>query len=226
MLESIIREFIRTAEPVGSVAVVQKYGIAASPATIRNDMSELEEAGLIRQPHTSAGRIPTSAAYQFYVDNCLRQVDLPKQEEQALRKAQSSHDSSRDLMKQIAKIIADFSEEGVFLAFGKRDLYYTGLANLFSQPEFLDPRLVQTLSMVIDRLDEAIVEIFDSMPNDVKVFIGEKHSFGRHCSVIAARYEMNNVGAGIFGLLGPTRMDYDLNVARIKYVRDELFKDD
>src|SRR3989338_10527945 len=85
VLEAIIREYIRTAEPVGSMAVTERYKIAASPATVRNDMAELESAGFIRHPHTSAGRVPTEAAYQYYVDNFLRDVSVPRQEEKALQ---------------------------------------------------------------------------------------------------------------------------------------------
>jgi heat-inducible transcriptional repressor len=65
---AVVREHVRTREPVGSRAVRHVYGLAASTATIRNDMVELEQAGYIRQPHTSAGRIPCDAAYRLYVN--------------------------------------------------------------------------------------------------------------------------------------------------------------
>ena len=89
VLEAIVREYVRTAEPVGSMAVAERYNIAASPATVRNDMADLEQDGFIRQPHTSAGRVPTEKAYQYYVDNFLREVDMPRQEEKALRQVWS-----------------------------------------------------------------------------------------------------------------------------------------
>lgn len=220
VLEAIIREYVHTAEPVGSSAVAERYNIAASSATIRNDMADLENGGFIRQPHISAGRVPTERAYQYYVDNFLREVDVPRQEEKALRQVWALREQARDILKFTAKIVASFSTESVFFAFGKHDVYYTGLANLFSQPEFIDHEQVYGVSAMIDRLDEAVAGVYDSVPDNVHVFIGKKHNFGSQCSAIVTRYRTGEDGVGIFGLLGPTRMDYDLNIARIKYVRD------
>jgi heat-inducible transcriptional repressor len=64
---SIVDSFIQTAEPVGSRYLVKKYGFKFSPSTIRNIMTDLEDKGLIDQPHTSAGRIPTTLGYRQYV---------------------------------------------------------------------------------------------------------------------------------------------------------------
>src|SRR5687767_3511894 len=73
ILSAIINEHLITGEPVGSKSIAEKFANAAglSSATIRNVMGELEEAGLVEQPHTSAGRVPTDRGYRFYVDNLL-----------------------------------------------------------------------------------------------------------------------------------------------------------
>ncbi len=68
ILQAIILDYITTAEPVGSRTIARKYNLGVSPATIRNEMYELEEAGYLQQPHTSAGRIPSDLGYRFYVD--------------------------------------------------------------------------------------------------------------------------------------------------------------
>ncbi len=73
VLASVVEEHIRTTEPVGSRAVRERYNLQVSTATIRNDMVALERAGYIRQPHTSAGRVPRQKAYRFYVDQMLEQ---------------------------------------------------------------------------------------------------------------------------------------------------------
>src|SRR5258706_1695063 len=72
VLFAVIAEYVRTAEPVGSRAVVRRHMRQLSPATIRNVMSDLEEAGYLTQPHTSAGRVPTDKAYRYYVDHLER----------------------------------------------------------------------------------------------------------------------------------------------------------
>lgn len=76
ILYSIIKDYIRTAEPVGSRTIERKYNIGISSATIRNEMADLEEMGYLVQPHTSAGRIPSSKAYRLYVDNFMHSLDI------------------------------------------------------------------------------------------------------------------------------------------------------
>lgn len=70
VLQAIILDYIATADPVGSRTIAKKYNLGVSPATVRNEMADLEEMGLIEQPHTSAGRIPSQSGYRYYVD-CL-----------------------------------------------------------------------------------------------------------------------------------------------------------
>jgi heat-inducible transcriptional repressor len=75
ILRAIVQDYINTAEPVGSRTIARKFDLGISPATIRNEMADMEELGLIEQPHTSSGRIPSDAGYRYYVD-CL--MDHPK----------------------------------------------------------------------------------------------------------------------------------------------------
>ena len=75
ILQAIIKDYIDTAEPVGSRTIAKKYDLGVSSATIRNEMSDLEEMGLIVQPHASAGRIPSEQAYRYYVDNILQKKE-------------------------------------------------------------------------------------------------------------------------------------------------------
>ncbi|WP_067782617.1 heat-inducible transcriptional repressor HrcA [Actinomyces vulturis] len=69
VLQAIVSDYVRTREPVGSRAIVERYRLGVSPATIRNDMAALEDEGLIHQPHTSAGRVPTHKGYRMFVDD-------------------------------------------------------------------------------------------------------------------------------------------------------------
>lgn len=85
ILRLVVHEYIETAMPVGSRAIRDKYGIAASPATIRNEMQALEGEGLLMHPHTSAGRMPSAAGYRFFVESLMGQVDLPGDEKATIR---------------------------------------------------------------------------------------------------------------------------------------------
>ncbi|MEW6082573.1 MAG: heat-inducible transcriptional repressor HrcA [Bacillota bacterium] len=72
VLQALVEDYVATAAPVGSRTLARKYGLGVSPATIRNEMADLEEMGYLEQPHTSAGRIPTDLGYRFYVDSLMR----------------------------------------------------------------------------------------------------------------------------------------------------------
>ena len=84
ILAAVVDEYIRTGEPVGSKVISQIPDIKVSSATIRNDMSALEQAGYLEQPHTSAGRIPTFAGYRLYIDKFVTSSELPIEERQRL----------------------------------------------------------------------------------------------------------------------------------------------
>ncbi len=86
VLRAIIADFIATNEPVGSKALVERHNLGVSPATIRNDMAALEEEGLIQQPHTSAGRVPTDAGYRVFVDKLTSIKPLSAAERRAIER--------------------------------------------------------------------------------------------------------------------------------------------
>ena len=76
ILRAVIEEYVTTAAPVGSQALVERYRLGVSSATVRNVLAELEAAGLLSHPHTSAGRVPTDHGYRFYVESIVEQVPL------------------------------------------------------------------------------------------------------------------------------------------------------
>ena len=81
ILEAIINDYINTGEPVGSRTIAKKYDLGVGSATIRNEMSDLEDMGYLEQPHASAGRVPSSKGYRLYVDNLMKKASLTREEE-------------------------------------------------------------------------------------------------------------------------------------------------
>ena len=80
ILGMVVRAYVETAQPVGSRALVDQYGLPYSPATIRNELAALEEMGYLTHPHTSAGRVPTEEKYRYFVEHLLGEVELPLSE--------------------------------------------------------------------------------------------------------------------------------------------------
>ncbi len=85
ILRAVIEEYVATANPVGSQALVERYGLGVSSATVRGVLAELESAGMLTHPHTSAGRVPTDAGYRYYVESIVDTVPVPAVEQLMIR---------------------------------------------------------------------------------------------------------------------------------------------
>ena len=110
ILGLVVQEFVDTALPVGSKILVEKYKLEISSATVRNEMAELAEIGYLRQPHTSAGRVPTEDAYRFFVRELMQHPELPTSLRQTINHQfyQARHDSS-EWMPLAASVLATHS---------------------------------------------------------------------------------------------------------------------
>ena len=99
ILQAIISDFVTSAEPVGSRTLSKKYNLGVSPATIRNEMADLEEQGFLTHPHTSAGRIPSEKAYRLYVNEMMKKRELSQEEKDDI--SQKLYDNVTELDKTI-----------------------------------------------------------------------------------------------------------------------------
>ena len=118
ILKAIIEDYIETAEPVGSETLDKKYNLGVSPATIRNEMVRLTTNKFLRQPHTSAGRIPTEKGYRFFLENYVQAGRITDREKKAIQNVlkKGSVESS---VKEVAKKLAEFSERSHCRFFGQ-----------------------------------------------------------------------------------------------------------
>lgn len=217
LLEAVVAEHIRTAEPVGSKLLAGKYGLSVSSATVRNDLSSLEEEGYLTHPHTSAGRVPTVKGYRYYVQHCIAEKSLKKKEQALFEERCDGVQEARRRTKALAKAVADCAQEAIFVGFSRDDVYYTGISYLFAQPEFAQQDIALHLSQVLDHLDESMDHLMGIVVEDYIVAIGDESPFGVDTTVIVVRY--GEASDQIFGILGPTRMEYAENIARVRAAR-------
>ena len=111
VLITIVQHYILTGDPAGSRTVARKSGLNLSPATIRNAMADLEEMGLITQPHASAGRVPTDLAYRYYVDSLTSIPQLQTNELEALtRSVPSEVDRIESLLEHTSLLLSQLSQ--------------------------------------------------------------------------------------------------------------------
>ena len=110
VLQATVHHYVDTMEPVGSRTLVQRFGIPASSATVRSAMGALEKRGLLTQPHTSAGRIPSALGYRHYVDDLLPEPGVAVQHlERELTGLSLRWAALDDLLQQLARRLTDFT---------------------------------------------------------------------------------------------------------------------
>lgn len=110
ILKAIVKDYVETAEAVGSRTISKKYDFGISAATIRNEMSDLEDMGYLVQPHTSAGRIPTKKGYMLYVDSLTGNRELEENEKEMLRKCvENNFNRVDDLLDELSKILSSIT---------------------------------------------------------------------------------------------------------------------
>ncbi len=135
ILKAVVDDYIATAEPVGSKALVSKFHFPVSSATVRNEMAELEEMGFLEQPHTSAGRVPSDKGYRAYVDSLLQVEALPDDEAEKIRTYM--RDSLGELTGLIRKAASVLSER-------------TGYPSLALSPQLRRSHLQQVKMLMIE----------------------------------------------------------------------------
>ncbi len=111
ILRAIVDEYVATQEPVGSKSIADRHGLGISPATIRNEMAVLEEEGLITQPHTSAGRIPTDQGYRVFVDKLATEKPLSSAERRAIETFLEGALDLDDVVMRTVRLLADVTKQ-------------------------------------------------------------------------------------------------------------------
>ena len=228
VLKAIVKHFIDTAEPVGSNTVIVKYNFHVSPATIRNDMATLEQDGFIYQPHTSAGRVPTTKGYREYIDNMADYKAARKEAVKALSSITEEHKTAKakEYIHDAVQLLARATGTASFATVPNSNrAFYLGLSNVLRQPEFTEnPLHASQVLEVFEHSDNFIntlksFEIGDS----IKAFIGEENLLEQiqSCGVVVTKYSINGF-EGFIGLLGPKRMRYAFNIAMVEQIKNLL----
>ena len=221
LLKLLIDHHIKSADPVGSNSLVKDYSLEWSPATIRAELVALEESGYLSHPHTSAGRIPTEKGYRLYVDELMEDGGaLSHSELQALLIAWKQAADYEIRLKAVMKAASEMSSALAVFASSAGDIYFSGMKRLFDQPEFLENSLIPRVTGMMDAMEEKMATSFESVDEDVDVFIGSDNPLDEHFGSIVARVSKG----GLFMLLGPMRMDYGRGVNLAEKIK-EMFNE-
>ena len=220
ILRAIVDEYVATEEPVGSKAIAERHGLGVSPATIRNDMAVLEDAGLIKQPHTSAGRIPTNTGYRLFVDKIATIKPLSTAERRAIETFMSNANNLDDLLQRTAKLLAQLTKQVAVIQYpDENKVVLAGTANLARNSSQESPA---SIFPVLEALEEQVVllKLLADANDQVRVRIGKEQAEKslQTTSLVSVEFGGRGKTHGAIGVLGPTRMDYSGTMTTVNAV--------
>ncbi len=226
LLKAIIEEYIENAEPVGSEVIEKKYDLGVSPATIRIEMGKLTEKGYLRQIHTSAGRTPTSMGFRLYVQELMKEKALPVSAEVSIREILLHQRSKQErLIQEAVKSLAQRCNMLGMAVDDDKQVYYAGASNILDWPEFYD---IDVTKFVLSLFDEhpMLQDIIGSAQGaePVHILFGEDMEFEylKTTGFVFTRYEFSPNNGGVIGIIGPARMNFQMVLPYVKYVRDVI----
>ena len=204
ILNTVVEEYINSAEPVSSQALQKKHKFDLSPAMLRIEMQKLTKAGFLVQPHTSAGRVPTDKGYRFFVDN------LPEEESAGFEDIFPIEN-----IFKLTKFISETTSDLVFLRSLRENIFWKeGWEEILKEPEFENKDFVSNFTDFLEDFEEGVDNLeLDSetcLPaGKVKIYIGKENPFSKI-------QDFSIISSGIFSILGPKRMDYNKNINLLK----------
>ena len=214
ILRAIVDEYVATEEPVGSKAIAERHGLGVSPATIRNEMAVLEDAGLIAQPHTSAGRIPTNSGYRLFVDKIAQIKPLSTAERRAIETFMSGADDPDEVATRAVRLLAQITHQVAIVQVQSSErVVLSGTANLARS----NVESAADLYPVLEALEEQVVllKLLADAGSSINVKIGsEQPSANLQTTSVVSM----GAGKGAIGILGPTRMDYASSMGSVHAV--------
>jgi len=222
ILKAVVEEYITSAEPIASEQLEKKFNLGVSPATIRNEMADLTEMGLLKQPHTSAGRVPTPMGLRFYVDNLMQEKSLSVADEVSSKERiwDSRLDFDR-LMRQTCIALSEKTRNLAVIITDDGDTYYAGVANILDMPEFFDIDVTRTLLSLLDEQQRIRQLFFDRTYGEEPVHVVFGADLGwQYFEPVGMAFTFFSAGNGRRGsmaVIGPARLNFPYVIPTLRY---------
>jgi transcriptional regulator of heat shock response len=222
VLKNLIEDYIENGQPVSSAKISKINHLEISPATIRIELSNLENQNLIYHPYTSAGCLPTDLGLRYFIDYIIDNTEMDLGDFKAIsNKLSHLTNEYNKLIRAAVKILSENYDCISLGTLPNGDIFYSGIANLFKNIDsnFFD----KTVEVVdtIDNFDQHINLLVEEL-EDYKIFIGQENPIDqmKQHSMIIAGYELQNWGKGIIGIIGSKRMPYQRIKSSMLYLSD------
>ena len=225
ILNGVVEEYIKLAQPISSQLIGKKYRFGVSPATIRAEMQKLTAKGYLCQPHTSAGRIPTDKGYRFYVDSVLESNFDNLKNERFFEEFEEIEKETKDILRfsrLITKALAKATSSLALSYLTEKDLFWKeGWEEIFREPEFRDADYSFRFVKMIECLEREINRFIANNLSQPKVYIGRENPIrqAKDFSMVLGKCSLlKKKQNGVLVILGPKRMDFAKNISLMNSV--------
>lgn len=225
ILKAIIEEYIKSAQPVGSVELVENRRLTVSGATVRNIMSDLVRKGYLNMLHVSSGRVPNERAYRYYISELMVEVPISVVEEVSMRqKIWNERYEIERLLRNAAQVLSDLTDSLAFAVTDDGYISYTGTSKILDKPEFFEIDVTKSVLRFVDDY-ELIKSVITShvSDRDVTVLIGREIGLANMDPVcITAIHTLLGTHQCFVGVIGPARSNYEKNLPILRYMKTLL----
>ncbi len=222
VLRALIKEYSETGLAVGSEILEKKYKLGVSPATIRSEMVELARKGYLKKDYFSSGRIPSAKGFRFFITHLMKEKDISTGDEVAYKNGiWDEREDEQKLLAHATKVLAQRTGLLSIAVTNTGDVYYAGVGNLLTIPEFFNLDVSRALFRKLDELQywEKVLDKAQSNQEEVYFMLGEddfSDPVYETCASILGDIRTERL-KGVIGVLGPKRMYYEALTPQVKY---------
>jgi transcriptional regulator of heat shock response len=224
ILMAIIKEFMNSADEIGSLSLLEKYDLGVSSATIRNEMAKLMELGLLEKSHISSGRYPTDQALRLYVSDLLGSCSLNPLISVEIRQGIYRDRFSKEaVINSVLRILSEETESISFLILNGLPRYW-GISQLFKYEELRDWEILQRIINILEDVNFLNKMMEKYSGSGVSLIIGEESGIKdlEECSILFTRFPFWDTSDAHIGLIGSKRIDYAKAVPALREVQNSM----
>jgi len=228
ILAIVVDRYVKTVNPVGSQFITEQYKLDVSPATVRNILAELEEEGYLTHPHTSAGRVPTSQGYRYYVDHLMHQIQLLEDEKHLIETECKRYRHQLEmLMEKASQTLSDLTHYTTIVSIDGWDnkIILKGTSYVVDYAEQADILKIRSILRILEEKERLLELINRQLGAHIGIYIGHEMALKEMegCAMAVSSFDAHGV-RGRIAVLGPTRMHYDRVVSALDYISQFLSK--